>query len=491
MKQIDKLLRKYIKRSGYTIYGIAKTSGVNRSTLQKILLENRKPSRILIDRLMPFLNLSPEEESEILSIMEIMNTGETLYHQRLYIRKLLEHTSYTLCGSYADTTLPPSDADITNGEPYQKSQFFHGQPAVENLIHKWIKQECLKAAPQVQIHLPGDSVLLHSILLHTMHGCPDYQKLTIRHLTYFFKIKNSNKLAAENLKILYNIIPFIANTTLNYHAYYYYHDTYFMTQHILTAFTYYITGSGWSILLSSDYTTALFFDSPDTSLYLNELFDTELLQARPLAAVCTNPESISPIHIQASSADFGYAFLEFQPCLAPYLTDDLIRRYIRKDIKTREQMISRVLSLCQQLRSLTQCTHTFSKDGLRYFTETGHVTYLPDNCAHPFSPEDRIYLLRQLYQDVEGGTWNYFMADSQIISVSDTFSFAVMESKGLTFTGFDEHIRSYKYIFIEEQTLINAFYDYITYLIQTPFICSKEVTLDFIQQCIRSLQHKP
>lgn len=93
MRDFGDLLRSCIKESGYTIYGIAKKAEVNRTTLQKVLSNDRPPSFEMIDKLLPLLKLSPCEKDEIMSIFEIQKTGEALYYQRNCIKQMLEQIS--------------------------------------------------------------------------------------------------------------------------------------------------------------------------------------------------------------------------------------------------------------------------------------------------------------------------------------------------------------------------------------------------------------
>lgn len=93
MEHIGGLLRAYIERSGYTIYGIAKKAGCNRTTLQKVLTEDRRPGKDLILALLPFLRLTPPERAELLSSLERQASGERLYQQRRLICRLLSDSS--------------------------------------------------------------------------------------------------------------------------------------------------------------------------------------------------------------------------------------------------------------------------------------------------------------------------------------------------------------------------------------------------------------
>ena len=65
MNTIQELLKKYIEENGYTIYSISKQSDINRTTLQKILSGQRKITKDIYNRLLPYFALSPIDKEEL------------------------------------------------------------------------------------------------------------------------------------------------------------------------------------------------------------------------------------------------------------------------------------------------------------------------------------------------------------------------------------------------------------------------------------------
>lgn len=108
MEHIGSLLRAYIERSGCTIYGIAKKAGCNRTTLQKVLSNDRRPSQELVLSLLPFLRLTPSEQTKLLSLLERQACGDRLYEQRRLIARLLSESSagISLSSLYPPPPLP-------------------------------------------------------------------------------------------------------------------------------------------------------------------------------------------------------------------------------------------------------------------------------------------------------------------------------------------------------------------------------------------------
>lgn len=81
-------MRHAIEQSGYSIYKAANKSGINRTTLQKILADDRPVSQEQLEQILSVLKLSPAEEEDILTVFEISKSGETLHAIRQTIRHL-------------------------------------------------------------------------------------------------------------------------------------------------------------------------------------------------------------------------------------------------------------------------------------------------------------------------------------------------------------------------------------------------------------------
>ena len=65
MDTIQALIKHYIESNGYTVYSISQQSGLNRTTLQKILSGQRKITKEIYEKLLPFFALSPIDKEDL------------------------------------------------------------------------------------------------------------------------------------------------------------------------------------------------------------------------------------------------------------------------------------------------------------------------------------------------------------------------------------------------------------------------------------------
>ena len=79
MTLFSKLLKHYIESSGYTIYQLSKRSGLNRTSIQKAISEDRLPHVDSLKELEKLLNLTPDEHRLFWEAYERAFYGETLF----------------------------------------------------------------------------------------------------------------------------------------------------------------------------------------------------------------------------------------------------------------------------------------------------------------------------------------------------------------------------------------------------------------------------
>lgn len=488
MKNFGKLLRTYIERSGYTNYGIAQKANVNRTTLQKILANERIPSQEFMDRIFPLLKLTPEESCELLSVFEIMQTGESLFAQRRSIKQMLESISDITRSLTVNTAADAHSSMQSSPDISLTEEIHYGRYEVGILLTDLITRECAGPSPTVRISLPANIGFFKQIFLQTIRYCPNKENLTIQHLTCFLKADTDNISPAPNLDILANILPFLASPIFNYEVYYYY-DNYLISDAGRTAFPYYVLFSDTVVLLSADGNTAIPFQKTDMLFYFNNLFEAALQNSNPFITSCPHPEDVLPHLIGMDMDNRPFYSLEFQPCITAYLTERMLRTYANPDIENYETALELTTIRINQLKNMDQHVSIFSKAGLLHFSETGLISDFPSGYMIPLSVRDRITILEALYQDIYTGKHNHRLVNPLIFPISQHLICHLHQDAGLDFSSYELSGNSYHYIHIEERTLLEAFGDFFQYMINSPLVYSKEDTLTAIRTFIENLKN--
>lgn len=91
MSDFSVICRDAIKDAGLTIYQIAKNSGLDRTTMQKMITGSKLPSYAFFYKFMDQLRLNEEEKKKLLEVFQIEKDGFAAFHNREKIREMIQN----------------------------------------------------------------------------------------------------------------------------------------------------------------------------------------------------------------------------------------------------------------------------------------------------------------------------------------------------------------------------------------------------------------
>lgn len=485
MNDFGDLLRIFITKSGYTNYKFAQKASINRTTLQKILSGERKPSDKFYNKILPFLKLTPFEKAQLSKAFDACLVGNDIFERRTYVRKLLERipdipirpASETLCQS-------TGSFDVLN---IHDSTLLHGVFSIHNFLSQMIQKESNQISPCIRINAPANNPLFGSLISESLDLLCSHS-VKLQQLTCFLRSEEQIGSPIFNLQLLENIIPFLPITILNYQLYYYYKNDPSETDCRQIAFPYYVLFSDLVVMLSSDFNTALCLTASETIIHIENHFNATLVNSMSFTTTFCDPQNVILHLMEMDLNDLPFYTLEFQPCLTTYLTDKIIQSQIRPGVKNADVLAKMVLSRAQQLRKLSSHISIFSKSGLIDFAQTGLISDLPEKYTLPFSVRNRITILENLYQDIITNQHTYCMLNPLVFPVSKNLICLFHPDFSLDFGCFSGDSSCYSCLRITERTLLETFDDFFQYLQNSSLICSKEETLTVIRNCIDRLK---
>ncbi len=301
MKPFNEVLRKCIEQSKYTIYSISSVSKVNRTTLQRALNGERTLSYENMQKLLPFLQLSPQQLQELKNAFIRTQLGENRFQKDNLIWKLLTQSEYSLrpllyFSNFENVALP---IDLFH------TQLVTGSYNIINLICQIIAQniKCDKEPFLYSLsHFQND--FFRDIYHQLEAAC--FRTLDLKHIVPFIQADSSSLL---NLQILSALLPFVFEGETNCQFYYYYEENDF-AHACSSLFPYYIVTNHNVILLSCDCQKALIL--PEISVSQYKIHITGILtHANPLlkTAECPLTDSYTGIKICINED-----FVSFQYC---------------------------------------------------------------------------------------------------------------------------------------------------------------------------------
>lgn len=90
MTRFSEKVREIIQNSGYTIYQIARQSGMGRTSLHKMMSGDLIPSREFMEKFYHYFRMLPSEREELELLYTIEKIGPVHYENRVYIRQIIE-----------------------------------------------------------------------------------------------------------------------------------------------------------------------------------------------------------------------------------------------------------------------------------------------------------------------------------------------------------------------------------------------------------------
>lgn len=498
MRKLGDLLRIYINNSGHTVYKVAGKATLNRTTLQKVLSGERSATDKLLQKLIPHLKLSPDEETKIWALYEIQQIGEATYEQRLFVKRLVEsvaefdpvsrHTiSYeTLPDRPTFTSTPMPVAPVPVKGLFHVTRLLSYLFLQEYNLFSLSSEElniALYNKNQVFIHAPGSLPVIKQLFTNVFPAHPDRARFLVNHITPLLKSQENPILPLLNLEVLANILPFAILQTFQYEVSCFYTNE-LIQDPLHSPFPYYIIFSNAVVLLSPDGQTALPLTEVGTINYFRDSYFDSLKKSTSMMVTNTAPGEILDNLIKTDQTPRPLWTLEYQPCFTAFLTNEMIQRYVLPDIPQRDLVVKTILVRIQQLIAMPQRLCIFSRVGLVEFAATGIISDLPSCYMRPLQISDRIKVLKSLYITCQKDHMTLRLVNPVTFSIPKHLSFLLRKGHSVDFHGYNPHDFSMNYIHITETGMLDAFEDFFSHLQTSDLVYTKDETLGEIENLL-------
>ena len=217
MSPLHILLRDFIDKSNYTVYQLAKISNVNRSTLQKAISGERSISRENLAKIMPFLNLTLQEQQELQNALLISEMGEVSYQKHMYIKNLLTDSI-----SLPDVPINHTEIPLFSGN--KKPEYGELIKGSYQIIHAICDMLSYELACHEHAFLYGISSFHDTFFsdLYEQLQADVFSQTEIKHIVPFVKVTDRNdRSSLYNLNCLSILIPFIMSSQKKNCEFYY------------------------------------------------------------------------------------------------------------------------------------------------------------------------------------------------------------------------------------------------------------------------------
>ena len=358
MSDFSSKCREYLKNTGETVYQLSASSGLDRTSLQRMITGKRLPGMDFVRQFCDSIRINPSQRQELIELYKIEKIGKEIYYNRKYIQELLRVISTQQMlfssGFHSLTSLPFYSGDFSLD--------------VEKKVLNLFEDILLSGSDEkICTNIPANCRLIVQVSAHLY---PEYQKLPpVIQILPLHQNPTASPDYNMNLEtFLCTILPILCGF-LNYQPYYYY------------------TQAGrelscYEILENS----SRFFQQSDSPSQILEIFG-----------------SIMNTNITTNFA------LESHPCLAlmSYGPDFVQALFENRDIDHSNSVYTQLVSILKQpqfafTENDTSCNY-FTLNGIRKFAQTGLLDGPYSYHQTPLPKEERRKSIQHILDTNMGG----------------------------------------------------------------------------------------
>ena len=380
MSDFSSKCREYLKATGETVYQLSASSGLDRTSLQRMITGKRLPGVDFVRQFCDSIRINPSQRQELMELYKIEKIGKEIYYNRKYIQELLRVISSQQAFSPAGFRRLPS-------LPFYRGDF---SLDVEKKVLQLFEEILISGSDEtIRTNIPANCRLLVQTFAHLS---PEYGKLPpVIQILPLHQNPTASPDYNMNLEtFLCTILPILSGF-LNYQPYYYYTQA-GREVSSYELFPFFFITEKKLLLLSSDMMTFIFTDNPEVVSAYNREFQRILENSRRFFQQSDSPSQILEIFGSILHTDITTDFaLESHPCLAlmSYGPDFIKALFENRDIDLSSPVYTQLAAILKQPSFAftdddASCNY-FTLNGIRKFAETGllngpysyHQTPLP------------------------------------------------------------------------------------------------------------------
>lgn len=478
MTTFSEKVREIIQGSGYTIYQIAKQSGMGRTSLHKMMSGDLVPSKEFMEKFYHYFRMLPAEREELERLYMIEKIGLVHYENRVYIRQIIEDLS----GFYSFS----SEVQISSKEEVHFGETRDFLATLE--LISWVLGQEFKnyEKPIIYMNLPLKSKELSDSIYH-------FLKKTDKD----FKVKqlvmvnqNPEKLtdANYNLRIFNRILPLIMTFERRYEVHTCYsrcdeRDSYPFL------WPFYIITHDYVTMLSSDITSSYIQKNKEIIDKYTKEFQKIYENTESMVEYCPN----AYIAFQKYASNF-YKYgmptysLENKPCPLIMMNEEIFDQLVGEASQQFPEFYNVFKKYClEDYNKTVDSTYTtiqlFPQYGVKNFLENGTIFDKTGIFPGSVSKETAITMLKTYVENCRKSQMVVNMVLDSKIKIPENLMIEVFGHQAvILFFILDEQRMSF--LEIKESSICEAFSDFLEDVKESDISVSTEKTLKYIEKMI-------
>lgn len=463
MSDFSALISKYMKQSRVTGTELADGTGLGK-IVYKYIKGTRVPSCIdAVEKIADYLNMTYADSLLLKDYWKNEHFGADRIALWGQIDKFLKHFQIT-----------PVHSDVCLFEPNAFSHFpdkdmfyLNGDLNIHQAILTLLSS--VGDEPVYAVMQPDDSGLQECLIIAKKLN-PSLEIFNI--ISLLPRTNGADSSIYNNLNLLHSVIPltFASDT---YHSYYYYSDGSIKEKWPLHAS--YIITSRYALMFGNGDDSMSGIFSRDKNLIdgLHNNFTKMFQESRPLISLSTSPLSQMNLYYSTVQNKMISKRIQFsmQPCLCPYLSQDLCSKYLNIDIPGSKKIVEVFLSNMDYYRNAMKSStrEIISLAGIKRFLKTGRIDELLDEFYNPLSVEDRVLVMQNWLESITPDSVSFLSSDAFPVQ----YGLTITTTPSLFTTAFIYENKVYTF-YSEEPTITGTFWDYFSNIDERRFLPFEE-----------------
>lgn len=486
MSVFSEYLSHLVTERNAKVASLYKYCDVDRSTMYQYINGKRKvpPSMELVNKIAGFFHLTPIEYEKLKEAYFITKTGEDVYYRRKSVENFIKNFPDPLFE--ASKSGETEKTDILAGKKRRiQNAAISTQVELNQYLHQILLEESWKEDGKIALFLPAD----YGFLFELLASLKPIKALEITHILCMSSTGQRNE---ENelysLEYLKMMLPmYVAN--LDYRPYYFYDD---INSHFynLNGMPCLILTSEYAITCTSDYQMGILYGNSDViSMFWNQFVSYQDHCQKMFEVVKMIPGN-DQIFQEVITTEAPCYVLQPESCLTPFITEDILRSALNPKLPDYEEMIPLILEMFSRPKAALDIVDThiyFTQKGLEHFVDTGRMKEIPDVFYTPFSLENRIKVLEAMLPYCRNGVYRILNIHNHITHGEIPSNFHLCINGNLGYFLFTNISGENVGLIIQEQSILEAFEDYLENL-EDKYFLSEEETVVLVENEINKLK---
>lgn len=487
MSKFSERCKAYLEDSGITLYKCSQKSGIERTTLYRMVNGRRLPPKEVLISFCDYLRLDNNSRDDLIELYNEEKIGTVRFQNRKFIQMLLEYManielnnsskSNVFFDSYYKFNIPSHIKGVAPS-PKKTTTYFQ----TKTLIHQLLSYTFSQNKKQILFtNLPHTFETFFNDV-QTLFFMNTDKKVIIYHLFTFLSSPGHTSHVNYNLEILFHILPLALSPYEDYQPYYTYtscaiHDIDFVP------WNYYLVTDDYAFTISADMATGiLHFDSEIIETYQHRVKQIKKRMSPLLNPIPLLGQACDYYHYFTSQLGNPIFSMEYTPCvsflfppsrlseLMNYLTSDILKDENKELLN---EMLKTLISSAQK-----DTTHIISEQGLSYFMENGKLLGQGAYYFPSFSMKDRKKALEKFLSHVRKK--NNFICFRSNFIVPQNIYIELYGNNFILFLLFRPDMQM-KFCYIQESSLYEAFYDFMDSLPETNSTLNNEELIALLE----------